>query len=169
MAVKEQTTALIATFADRRSADRFVAELKRAGFQDEEIGLVALHDEQPSHVGGGAAAGALGGGALGACAGALATGLIPGIGPAIAGGLLIGIVGGAATGAAAGGVLGALIGLGVPEDEARQYHEEFLAGRTVVVVQAISRGGDALLILDRCSTKRHADRRDELAGVSPLP
>jgi len=169
MAVKEQTTALIATFADRRAADRYVAELKSAGFEDDEVGIVAMHDEQHSHVGEGAAAGAIGGGALGACAGALATGLIPGVGPVVAGGLLIGIVGGAATGAAAGGVLGALIGLGVPEEEARQYHEEFLSGRTLVVVQAIGRGGDALMILDRCSTKQQPNWRDALAKVPPLP
>ena len=55
---------------------------------------------------------------------------------------------------AAGGVLGALIGLGIPETEARRYEAEFHAGRTLVVVQAIGRGGEALAILQRCNAKK---------------
>jgi hypothetical protein len=58
-------------------------------------------------------------------------------------------LGGAAAGAAAGGVLGALIALGIPEDEARRHEQEFLAGHTLVVVQALGRGAEALAILDR--------------------
>src|SRR5207244_13478774 len=117
--VAEQTTALFATFEDRRQAERFVAELKRAGFKDEELGVLTPH--AVSHpVEEGAAAGAVTGGALGAVAGAVATGLIPGVGPVIAAGLLAGVLGGGAAGAATGGVLGALIGLGVPEEEARR-------------------------------------------------
>jgi hypothetical protein len=92
---------------------------------------------------------------LGAVAGLVATGLIPGIGPVFATGLLVGVLGGAAAGAAAGGVLGTLIGLGIPEEKARHYEQEFLAGRTLVAVQAEGRGGEALVILRRCQAARH--------------
>src|SRR5207244_11938310 len=120
-AVSTQTTGLIATFADRRRADRFLEELRRAGFPKDEIGVASPQPAAPeTPVEEGAAAGAVTGGVLGAFAGALATGLIPGVGPVIAAGLLAGVLGGGAAGAATGGVLGALIGLGVPEEEARR-------------------------------------------------
>ena len=153
MAVSTQTTALIATFADRRRAERFLEELRRAGFQNDEIGMVspdALASESPdTHVEDGAAAGALTGGMLGAFAGALATGLIPGLGPVIAAGLLAGVLGGSAAGAATGGLVGALIGLGVPEEEARRHEQAFQEGRTLVLVQSQARNGEALAILRR--------------------
>jgi hypothetical protein len=153
MAVSTQTTALIATFADRRRAERFLEELRREGFQSAEIGMVSPHPEAPktpeTQVEEGAAAGALAGGVLGAFAGALATGLIPGVGPVIAAGLLAGVLGGGVAGAATGGVLGALIGLGVPEEEARLHEQAFQAGRTLVVVQSRTRNAEALGILRR--------------------
>jgi hypothetical protein len=151
MATSLETTAVIATFEDRNLADCYVRELKQAGFKDDEVGVIAPHhDADETYAEEGAAAGAVTGGAVGALAGAVATGLIPGVGPVIAAGLLAGVLGGAAAGAAAGGVFGALIGLGIPEEEARRYEEEFLAGRTLVVVQAIGRGGEAMGILRRC-------------------
>jgi hypothetical protein len=147
---KNQTTAVIANFADRRHAERFVDELRKAGFREDEIGLMTPHDGNTSaKLEEAAAAGAVAGGAVGAFTGAMATGLIPGIGPVVAAGLLAGVLGGAAAGAAAGGVLGALIALGIPEDEARRHEQEFLAGHTLVVVQALGRGAEALAILDR--------------------
>jgi hypothetical protein len=147
----KQTTAVIATFADRRRADRFVEQLRQAGFRDDEIGVTApagyAADTKAEE---GAVAGAVTGGTLGALAGAVATGLIPGIGRVVVAGLLAGVLGGATAGAAAGGLLGALVGLGIPEAEARRYEQEFLAGRTLVVVQAVGRGAEALAILRRC-------------------
>src|SRR5437899_822882 len=144
-------TAVIATFADRRRADHFVEALRQAGFQNDEIGVVTPSAEgTDTKVEEGAAVGAVSGGALGACAGAVATGLIPGVGPVIAGGLLAGVLGGAAAGATAGGILGVLIELDIPESEARRHEQDVLAGRTLVVVQALGRGGEALAILHRC-------------------
>lgn len=159
MSVGQEVSALIATFANRSKAERFVSELKRAGFKDDEIGMLSPHDHNEA-IEEDAVAGAITGGALGAFAGAMAIGLIPGIGPVIAAGILTGVLGGAAAGATAGGLLGALIGLGVPEDQAHRYEEEFLAGRTLVVVQALARGGEALDVLRRC---------DEHAGNSVAP
>jgi hypothetical protein len=151
MTDSKQTTAVIATFTDRRGADHFVEELKEAGFRDDEIGVATPHEEATgTKVEEGAAVGAVTGGTLGACAGAVATGLIPGVGPIVAAGLLAGVLGGAAAGATAGGLVGALIGLGIPEPEARQHEEAVLGGRTIVVVQAVGRGAEALAILRRC-------------------
>jgi hypothetical protein len=41
----KQTTAVIATFAERRQADGFVEELRKAGFTDDEIGVAAGEEE----------------------------------------------------------------------------------------------------------------------------
>ena len=153
MPLSPTTTAVIATFRDRRQAERFVDELKRSGFAESEIGVLSPGQEHTgTYVEEGVAAGAVTGGALGAFAGAVATGLIPGIGPVVASGLLAGVLGGAAAGATAGSLLGALVGLGIPEEEARRHERDFLAGRTLVVVQALGRGGEALGVLHRCET-----------------
>ena len=49
MAVTEQaTTALIGVFGDRKEAERFVEELKRAGFRDDQIGVATRHEETPA-------------------------------------------------------------------------------------------------------------------------
>lgn len=149
MSVKEQTTAVIARFADPRQAQRYVDELKQAGFQDDEIGVLSPH-EGLTPVETGAAAGALTGGTLGAIAGAAVTGLIPGIGPVLAAGALTGVVGGAAAGGTAGGLVGALVGLGISEDDAQTYEDDLAAGRTLVVVEAVGRTADAWEILQHC-------------------
>jgi len=149
MNAKQKLSAVIATFADRRHADHFVDELKRAGFKNEEIEVQYPHGKG-EEIEDEALVGAISGGMMGAAAGAVACGLIPGVGPLVAGGVLAGVLGGTAAGATTGGVIGALVGLGIPEEKARQHEQEFLAGRTLVVVQALLRGGEALEILRRC-------------------
>lgn len=66
----------------------------------------------------------------------VAAGLLPAIGPVIAGGLLAAIAVGAGAGAATGLIVGAFVGLGVSDEEAAYYDEEFKKGRTIVVVQS---------------------------------
>jgi len=149
MNAKQNISAVIATFADHRHADHFVDELKRAGFKSDEIEVHYAHG-RGENIEEEAVVGAISGGMLGAAAGAVATGLIPGVGPLVAGGVLAGVLGGTAAGVTTGGVIGALVGLGVPEEKARQHEQEFLAGRTLVLVQAVLRGGEALAILRRC-------------------
>jgi uncharacterized protein (TIGR02271 family) len=151
----------VGVFDNRADAERAVNELHRAGFRDDQIGYATKGDDvrtggraiegtDTGEAGEGAAKGAVTGGVIGGILGALATGLIPGIGPVIAGGLLAGIIGGAAAGAAAGGLFGALVGsMGVPEEEARYYDQEFQSGRTVVTVKADGRYQDAYDILQR--------------------
>ena len=153
MAASEQATALIGVFADRRRADHFMAELRHAGFREDQIGMAAPH-ESAGKAEEGAVAGALTGGAVGAlAAAAVVAGLIPGIGPVLVGGLLVTVLATAATGAAAGGALGTLVGLGIPEHEARHYEQQLQSGRTLVVVQPEGRFGDALALLRRCEAE----------------
>ena len=163
MNVKQDISAVIATFADRQHADHFVDELKRAGFKDDEIEVHYPHG-RGEVVEEDAVAGAVTGGIVGAAAGAVATGLIPGVGPLVATGILAGVLGGTVAGATTGGVVGALIGVGVPEEKARRHEQEFLAGRTLVVVQALLRGGEALAILRRCEKTLDIRVRPTLTG-----
>jgi hypothetical protein len=145
--------AVVAVFHERGQADEAVKELVRLGFPEADIG-VAARETFTEPVGSqwdvGAATGAAAGGATGTLLGiAVAAGLIPGVGSAVAGGLLGGIFASVAAGAAAGGVLGALVGLGVPEEEATFYRDEFRAGRVLVTVRAGDRASEAVAALRR--------------------
>jgi hypothetical protein len=148
----------VGVFDDSVQAQNAIAELRRAGFQDDQIGL-AVRDSQESshlarsmegesHAGEGAVAGMVAGAGIGgAWALGIAAGVLPAIGPVIAGGLLASLLASAATGAAAGGLVGALIGMGVPEEEAHQYEEHFHAGRVIVTVRAGDRYAEAMQIM----------------------
>jgi hypothetical protein len=141
MVERQPSGAVVGVFHNRIDAERAVEELRQAGYTEDQIGFAAPDDEPSpegaadtgvdSRTGEKAGAGVLGGGILGGILGAAATGLIPGIGPVIAVGALAGILGGAA----AGGIAGALAGMGVADEEAEIYEEEFKAGRTIVTVQ----------------------------------
>ena len=151
----------IAIFNDRAEAQRAIAELKRAGFTDKEIGVTARgddtdgghaidNDKGETHAKQGAIAGVSAGAGVGALWGlGILAGVLPAIGPAIAGGTLAAILSSAAAGAATAGLAGALIGLGIPEEEAQYYDQEFRAGRIVVTVQANGRAAEAQSILER--------------------
>jgi hypothetical protein len=94
------------------------------------------------------ATGAFTGGVVGGVLGAAVALLIPVLGPAFAGGILVTVFS-AALGAMAGGFLGAFAAIGVPEEHARHYEEEFNAGRTILTVKTEDRQQDALDILYR--------------------
>ncbi len=157
MAAAQQRYTVVGVFEDRQHADQAVADLKKAGFRDDQIGVAMRHDEgttdaaageHDTHAESGAVTGALAGLGLGALAGlGVLSGIIPVIGPAIAGGTLGIILSNAAAGAAVAGLAGALIGLGVPEEEAKYYHDELEAGRTIVTVQADGRADEAMAIM----------------------
>jgi len=155
MAVTQRNT-VVAVFENHAQADRAVDELHRAGFTHDQIG-VAGRDPDSKYAtdkGTKAAAGAATGAVAGAGVGGLVAlgilaGIIPGIGPAIAAGTLGVILANAAGGAAIAGLAGALIGLGIPDDEAKYYENEFHSGRTVVTVNAGARYDEAWAILAR--------------------
>jgi len=159
MAAAQQRSTVVGVFEDKRHADQAVADLKKAGFGDNQIGVAIRHSEEfgntttaddDTEAGTGAVAGALAGLGLGTLAGlGVLSGMIPVIGPAIAAGTLGVILSNAAAGAGIAGLVGALIGAGIPEHEATYYQGEFEAGRTIVTVQADGRAEEASTILRR--------------------
>jgi uncharacterized protein (TIGR02271 family) len=169
-------TTVIAVFEDRGQAQRAIDQLKRAGFTEKEIGVTARDaDVGESGRRGGkgethAKEGAIAGVATGAGVGTLwglgiLAGVLPAIGPAIAGGTLAAILSSAAAGAATAGIAGTLIGLGIPEEEANYYDQEFRAGRTVVTVQAMGRQAEAQSILQQAGGSI-GPGRDYVAGAA---
>jgi len=126
-------------------AEAIVAELKSAGFGNNDISVLFpdttgtrdfAHERKtkaPEGASAGAGAGGVLGGALGWLAGigALA---IPGVGPFIAAGPIMAALGGAAVGAAVGGVGGALVGMGMPEIEAKRYEGKIHGGNILISV-----------------------------------
>lgn len=148
----------VGVFADPRQAEQAFHELRQAGFRDDQLGFIvrdravvsgeearehAVTEEEMTPT-----TGAVVGGILGGVAGVTAAILIPGLGPAIAGGILT-TVGGAALGAATGGLIVMLTHMGVPEEEAQTYNQDFQAGRIIVIVQTDDRPWEAFEILKR--------------------
>jgi len=160
MVAARKHSTVIGVFEDRLKADEAVSELLKAGFHKDQIGVAMRHaegtgkavvegDSNDSEAGTGAITGALAGLGLGALAGlGVLAGVIPVIGPAIAAGTLGVLLSNAAAGAGIAGLAGALVGLGIPEHDAKYYHEEFEAGRTIVTVTA-DRADEAMVILRR--------------------
>jgi outer membrane lipoprotein SlyB len=159
MTVEHRST-VAGVFQDQSEARKAVAELRRVGFSEDQIGVVMREnpnlasrrevetDEATSNVGAGAATGAIAGASVGAlwALGIVTLGL-PAVGPIVAGGVLASILASAAGTAVAGGIVGALIGLGIPEEQAHSYESEFRAGRTIVTVQTADRYRDAENVL----------------------
>jgi len=153
-----QRTTVVGVFDNAREAQKCAQELKRMGFQDTDIGVASPDRDREMTNGGtkdtyaaeGAVTGALAGAGLGAAWGiGIAAGVLPVIGPVIAGGTLAAVLASAALGGAAASIAGALIGMGIPEDEAKHYEEEFKSGRTIVSVKAGSRYDEAAAVIRR--------------------
>lgn len=148
---------VVGLFNNRQHAEAAIRDLKGAGFTDEQIGVAMqdkgeqkeLMDTTSSNAAEGAAKGAVSGGVVGGLIGLLGSLLVPGVGPIVAGGVLASTLTGAGIGAATGGIIGALIGLGVPEEDAQHFDQGLRSGGTLVTVDAGSRTGDALAILQR--------------------
>jgi uncharacterized protein (TIGR02271 family) len=155
-----QHQTVVGVFRDRSQAEQAVAELRQAGFRDDQIGIVTRDgdekgselqsDDKGSHVTEGAVTGLAAGAGVGTLWGlGIMAGLLPAIGPVIAGGTLAAILASAATGAAAAGLAGALIGLGIPEHEANYYEGEFNEGRILITVKADGQYDRAYAIITR--------------------
>lgn len=145
-------------FSDSDRAEDAVNELREAGFDRNDISLVARSEREARQAAGssgaeakGAGAGALLGGIAGGAlgwlvgVGALA---IPGVGPIVALGALGTTVAGVAAGAVAGGLIGVLVGLGVPEEQAKTYEA------------AIKKGG--ILVSCGCEDDREVQRARDI-------
>lgn len=138
---------IVGVFQDREQAMRAVHDLEAAGFNENQVGFAIRKpgeqgepklninsDQGASPLGKVPLTGAATGGVVGGIAGAAAALLIPGIGPILAGGILAGVLGGAVVGAAAGDMVGTFVGMGIAENQAKYYEEEFREGRALVMV-----------------------------------
>ena len=150
---------VVGVFKERSEADRAIDDLRKAGFRNDLIGVVArdlqgqtlvqTKGETETHAADGAVAGAVAGAGIGGLVGlGVLAGVIPVIGPALAAGTLATILSNAAGGAAIAGLGGALIGWGVPEEHAKYYDGQLQAGRVVVTVHAADRCDRARFILE---------------------
>jgi alanine dehydrogenase len=179
----KQERVMIGVFHTAGDARRAIEDLRDAKFSDKKIGVLTHDKDGDPEVksfkdleGNKAATGAAVGAAAGAGGGALwalgiAAGILPAIGPVIAGGILAAVAASAASGAAAGVLVGALTGLGVSDEEAAYYDDEFKKGRTIVVVQTDDRADVAYQILqNRNSRNPYMTSKDSLTGsdVQPL-
>jgi len=145
-------------FSDVATTEKVIRELKDHGYHSKDISVFA-HDKSKVNVlenetntgvttndegrgknaGKGAGIGAASGGLLGGLGG-LVVGLglltIPGIGQIAAAGPLAAALTGAAVAAGGGGIIGALVGLGMPEEQAKQYEGFLKSGKIIVLVEA---------------------------------
>jgi len=175
-------------FENVNDADRAVKALQKAGFEKEDLSILAqnaiiqkekttskaVDDSGESRatsreVAEGSEVGALGGGiaggALGLLVGAGAI-TIPGIGPAIAAGTLAstiaGLVGGVGVGSITGVLIGAMAKLGIPKEEAHVYAEGVKRGGVLITVQAdASQVSKAKTIMTNANVMKINDLREQ--------
>jgi hypothetical protein len=126
-------------------ANKIVARLKAAGFNDNDISVLfpdksttrdfahQKNTKAPEGAIAGAGAGGVVGGTLGLLAG-IGLLAIPGVGPFIAAGPIMASLSGIAVGAAVGGITGALVGMSVPEIEAKRYEGKVKDGNILISV-----------------------------------
>lgn len=148
---------VVGVFEYEKDAQDAIRDLKAAGFGETHMGLAAPSKNETAVYTDSSAKTAAAGAVLGLGTGALwglgvVSGILPGIGPAIAAGTLAAILSSAGVGAAAAGLTGALIGLGISDEDAEYYENQFKAGRIVVTVQAGDRADTAREIMDRFRT-----------------
>ncbi|CAH1191285.1 hypothetical protein PAECIP111892_00578 [Paenibacillus auburnensis] len=147
------TNKIVGIFETEQEATRAIEGLHRQGISNDEISVITrdrdelknISDDTGTMAPEGVATGAATGGVVGGVAGLLA-GIgalaIPGIGPILAAGPIVATLTGAAIGAGAGGLVGGLIGMGIPEDEAREYEGYVDNGKILVLVDDNGRGHD---------------------------
>jgi hypothetical protein len=150
MATATVKDTVIGVFTSQTEAQRAIADLRKQGYTESQIGVVSQNPDGTTTNGSDTNAedGALAGAATGAGIGALwglgiLSNVLPGIGPAIFGGTLGVLLSSAAAGAAAIGIGGALVGLGIPDDDAKYYEGELKAGRTIVTVHGSPKTAEA--------------------------
>jgi len=157
------TGAVVGVFDDASKAQQAVNDLRAAGYTESQIGVVS-HDhtsgsvmsgtvDQNKRISGESAA-ATTGVAVGAGAGALwglaiLAGILPGIGPAIAGGTLGVLLSSAAAGAAVASVGVVLASIGLTDEDAEYYENEFNSGKTIVTVHGAPNSEQAKRILSQ--------------------
>ncbi|CAM3924537.1 MULTISPECIES: general stress protein [Paenibacillus] len=168
-------------FRSEQEAAQAIERLQRNGIPSDAISIITkdqrdadqLAEQTGTMAPEGVAAGAATGGILGGTAGLLA-GLgalaIPGIGPILAAGPIAAVLTGAAVGAGTGGLVGGFIGLGIPEEEAREYESYVEEGRILVLVDA-DQENTGIYDIFRDSDAMNADRYGQAGpeGEAYLP
>lgn len=171
--------ATIGVFHDHASAEQALAELRKAGFKDDQLGVlgresgsikIAVGDSKRNYAAAGATGGAIAGAGLGTLWGlGLAAAALGPLGPIFAGGALAAIASSAALGAAAAGLTGLLVGLGIPKVEAEFYESQLHAGRILVSVHAPGREAEARAIMRACGADQsHISEQDHATAAAPL-
>jgi hypothetical protein len=165
---------VVGIFEDRYEAEQAVDELEHAGFSHRDVGFAIrghdaveggmLTDAVGAKDGTGALTGAATGAVAGGLLGALAAIIIPPLGPVLIGGMLATAAGFAGAGAAVGGLLGAMTGLGISEEEARYYEQQFNEGKAILTVRAGEHADQVVQVI-----RRHGGfvRRDEIPPDGP--
>lgn len=146
---------LIKLFKNPRNADFIYSNLLNRGYKKEDITLMMSEETQRKYfsnqdisktdLGNKSKEGIGVGGVVGGTVGAIAAGIaaigtsliIPGLGIVVAGALAAGLAGGGA-GALTGGLIGGLIGLGLSDEQAKEFEAGIKAGGVVVGVDTKS-------------------------------
>ncbi|GGF68315.1 hypothetical protein GCM10010912_11670 [Paenibacillus albidus] len=172
------TKKIVGIFDTEQEATRAIEGLQNQGVPSNEISVItrdrddlkSISEETGTMAPEGVATGATTGGVVGGVAGLLA-GIgalaIPGIGPILAAGPIAATLTGAAIGAGAGGLVGGLIGLGIPEDEAREYEGYVDSGKILVLVDDNGRGRDIHGVF-RTNRSLNSSRYDSIYSDSNL-
>lgn len=141
---------LVGIFESENEAIKVIKNLKAAGYEDNEISVMAKHSERidkieevtnvdtkatddVSKAAGGAAIGGILGG-IGALLLELGVVAIPGVGPFLAAGPIAVTLAGLIAGGAVGGIAGALIDSGIKEEDAKEYETYLNRGDILVAV-----------------------------------
>jgi hypothetical protein len=169
-------TVVVGVFDDRNAAEEAVDELEHSGFSKDDVGFAIrgadavqggmITDAEGTKDKHGALAGAATGAVAGGILGAIAAALIPGVGPVLSAGILTTALGFAGAGAAVGGILGAMTGLGVSQEEALYYEEQFRCGKAIVTVRAGDFADKALTIIRRHGGHNMGDRCPPGSGAA---
>ena len=172
----DERTTVVGTFADHDSAERAIERLRDAGFNREQIGIVArdpdgqtttrLVEEHGNAAGPGAVGGLVTGAAAGGAMAWLGLAAIPAIGPFLAGGAIGTALIGAAAGGLTGGILGGLLGLGIPRHEAEMHEEQVRQGSSLVSIQGTNALDAEAILAETGATdvRRYAVERDAVAA-----
>ncbi|WP_106765949.1 general stress protein [Paenibacillus faecalis] len=170
---------IVGVFETEQEAAKAIEQIQDRGVPTDAISIIAkdnrdveaVTEETGTKAPEGVATGAATGGVLGGVAGLMA-GIgalaIPGIGPVLAAGPIAATLAGAAVGAGAGGLVGGLIGLGIPEDEAKEYETYVDQGRILVLVDA-GRYDSDIYHAFRTNRSLNADRYETYGEDGGLP
>lgn len=170
---------IVGVFSSEDEAIRAIEELQARGVPTEAISVLSKDKRDIENVSGetgtkapeGVATGLATGGVLGGVTGLLAgvgALAIPGIGPILAAGPIAASLAGAVVGAGAGGLVGGLIGLGIPEEEAKEYETHVNEGHILVLVEYGHHTDDVYDVF-RTNRSLNAHRYDDPGPGGSLP